>query len=99
MFGARDRLDVRHPPDFRQGWPVGCGGPVRLRARHGHLPPMRHAVLGMGGVGGLIAATLAHAGEDVTAVVRAEALPGYPSEVSIEGPRGVVSGRVLPVAS
>jgi ketopantoate reductase len=39
---------------------------------------MRHAILGAGGVGGLIGAALARSGESVTLVLRAEALTNYP---------------------
>ena len=38
---------------------------------------MRHAVLGAGGVGGLLAAALARAGEDVVVLMRPESLPTY----------------------
>ena len=47
---------------------------------------MRHAILGPGGVGGLIGACLAYAGDTVTMVVRREALDAYPSEVRMESP-------------
>jgi 2-dehydropantoate 2-reductase len=49
---------------------------------------MRHAILGAGGVGGLMGAALAKSGEDVTMVVRAEALKDYPAELSLESPLG-----------
>src|SRR3981081_945599 len=49
---------------------------------------MRHAILGAGGVGGLIGAALAHSGEAVTVVVRPEALKDYPAELSLESPFG-----------
>lgn len=49
---------------------------------------MRHAVLGAGGVGGLIAAVLAKSGESVTLVLRPEAIKGYPRELSLESPLG-----------
>jgi len=39
---------------------------------------MRHAILGAGGVGGLVGACLAHAGASVTLIVRREALERYP---------------------
>jgi 2-dehydropantoate 2-reductase len=56
---------------------------------------MRHAVLGMGGVGGFIAAALGRGGCDVTAVVRPEALADYPERVSLESALGTFS---VPVA-
>src|ERR1035438_8902019 len=46
--------------------------------------PMRHAILGAGGVGGLIGACLAHAGASVTLVVRREALEQYPKQLRLE---------------
>jgi len=50
--------------------------------------PMRHAILGAGGVGGLIGACLAHAGASVTLVVRREALGNYPKQLRLESPFG-----------
>jgi 2-dehydropantoate 2-reductase len=52
---------------------------------------MRHAILGLGGVGGLMGALLARAGNEVTAVVRPETLPKYPPQLSLESPRGSMS--------
>jgi len=45
---------------------------------------MRHAVLGAGGVGGLLAAALARSGQDVVLLMRAESLPRYPGQVQID---------------
>ena len=45
---------------------------------------MRHAILGAGGVGGLIGAALAKSGDAVTVVLRPEALKDYPSELSLK---------------
>src|SRR5215475_608744 len=45
---------------------------------------MRHAILGSGGVGGVLGASLARVGEQVTMVVRAAALPGFPAELQLE---------------
>jgi 2-dehydropantoate 2-reductase len=53
---------------------------------------MEHAILGAGAVGGLIGATLASLGEDVTVLVRPERLPGYPPKLSVERPSGVLTG-------
>jgi 2-dehydropantoate 2-reductase len=50
--------------------------------------PTRHAILGAGGVGGLIGACLAHAGDAVTLVVRREAIAGYPKQLRLESPFG-----------
>ena len=49
---------------------------------------MRHAILGAGGVGGLIGACLAHAGGSVTLVVRREALAQYPKTLQLKSPFG-----------
>lgn len=49
---------------------------------------MHHFILGAGGVGGLVGAVLAHAGEQVTLVVRPEAMDGYPRELSLESKFG-----------
>jgi 2-dehydropantoate 2-reductase len=50
--------------------------------------PMRHAILGAGGVGGLIGACLAHAGDSVTLVVRPETLESYPGKLWLESAFG-----------
>lgn len=48
----------------------------------------RQAVLGAGGVGGLLAAALAHQGANVTVIVRPEALATYPALLSVSSPHG-----------
>jgi 2-dehydropantoate 2-reductase len=50
--------------------------------------PMRHAILGAGGVGGLIGACLAHAGGSVTLVVRRQTLAQYPKQLRLESAFG-----------
>src|SRR5437764_1040656 len=50
--------------------------------------PMRHAILGAGGVGGLIGACLAHAGSPVTLVVRPETVQQHPKKLRLESPYG-----------
>jgi len=52
---------------------------------------MRHAILGAGGVGGLVGAALAKSGDSVTVVLRPEALINYPTELSLESPFGSFS--------
>ena len=52
---------------------------------------MRHAILGAGGVGGLIGVALAKSGESVTLVVRPETLKEYPAELSLDSPLGSFS--------
>src|SRR5260370_35033638 len=59
---------------------------------------MRHAILGAGGVGGLVGAALAKSGDAVTLVLRPEALKDYPAELSLESPLGSFSVPVERVA-
>jgi len=56
---------------------------------------MHHGILGPGGVGGLIGAVLAHAGEKVTLIVRAEAMTQHPRELSLDSPFGRFTAPVL----
>lgn len=49
---------------------------------------MRHAILGPGGVGGLVGACLAKTGAPVTLVVRQESLASYPHQLQLESPFG-----------
>jgi 2-dehydropantoate 2-reductase len=49
---------------------------------------MQHAILGAGGVGGLIGSCLVHAGDSVTLVVRRETLAQYPRQLHLESPFG-----------
>src|SRR5271169_2224121 len=60
---------------------------------------MRHAILGAGGVGGLIGVALAKSGEFVTVVLRPETLKNYPTELSLESPLGSFNVPVDRVAS
>jgi len=50
--------------------------------------PLRHAILGAGGVGGMIGACVAHAGASVTLIVRPEAVTNYPKQLHLESPFG-----------
>lgn len=52
------------------------------------MPTLRHAILGVGGVGGLIGASLARLGDPVTVVVRRQSLPTYPEQLKLESPFG-----------
>jgi 2-dehydropantoate 2-reductase len=45
---------------------------------------MQHAILGAGGVGGLVGAVLAREGETVTLIVRPDAAEHYPRELSLD---------------
>ena len=55
---------------------------------------MRHAILGAGGVGGLIAVALSKAGESVTLVLRPGTSKNYPAQISLSGSLGTFSFRV-----
>jgi len=65
--------------------------------------PLKHAILGAGGVGGLIGACLAHAGDPVTMVVRRETVASYPRQLRLESAFGsfnvdvAVAAEVPPV--
>jgi len=50
--------------------------------------PMTHAILGAGGVGGLIGACLAYSGGSVTLVVRRESIATYPKRLRLESSFG-----------
>jgi 2-dehydropantoate 2-reductase len=55
---------------------------------------MRHAILGVGGVGGLIGACLAKSGESVTVVLRPESLSQFPENLHLESAFGNFSAPV-----
>ena len=56
--------------------------------------PLRHAILGAGGIGGLIGACVADSGAPVTMVVRREALAQYPPQIRLESPFGNITAQV-----
>ncbi|MGA9979578.1 MAG: 2-dehydropantoate 2-reductase [Candidatus Sulfotelmatobacter sp.] len=56
---------------------------------------LRHAILGAGGIGGLMGACLARSGAPVTLVVRPESLAHYPEQLQLESAFGNFS---VPVA-
>jgi 2-dehydropantoate 2-reductase len=60
---------------------------------------MRHAILGAGGVGGLIGVALAKSGESVTMILRPEAMKDFPGELTLESPLGSFSAPVDRAAS
>src|SRR5260370_35669884 len=60
---------------------------------------MSHAVLGMGGVGGLVAGALARAGQEVAAIVRPAALADYPASLAVETPAASFAAPVRAVAA
>jgi len=59
------------------------------------MAALRHAILGAGGVGGLMGACLARCGDSVTMVVRPESLAQYPEQLRLESAFGNFS---VPVA-
>jgi 2-dehydropantoate 2-reductase len=61
---------------------------------HENPAPTRHAVLGAGGVGGLIGACLAHSGDSITLVVRPDTVANYPKQLRLESPFGNFSANV-----
>lgn len=52
------------------------------------LAHRHHAILGAGGVGGLISACLAKLGDSVTLIVRSESLAQFPEQIQLESPFG-----------
>lgn len=52
------------------------------------IKEMKHAILGAGGIGGLIGACLAHLGDSVTMVVRPGSLQQYPETLQLESAFG-----------
>jgi len=60
---------------------------------------MEHAVLGAGAIGGLVGTAVASLGEDVTVLVRPEKLPGYPANLSVERPSGVIAAPAKAAAT
>jgi 2-dehydropantoate 2-reductase len=49
---------------------------------------MKHAILGAGGIGGLMGACLARSGAQVAMVVRPQSLAAYPEQIHLESPFG-----------
>ena len=55
---------------------------------------MKHAVLGIGGVGGLVAGLLAKSGQQVDAIVRPQVLAAQPDHILIHQPTGRILANV-----
>jgi 2-dehydropantoate 2-reductase len=55
---------------------------------------MRHAILGAGGIGGLIGAVLGHGGHAITLILPGERLTAHPATLSLESPLGAAATRV-----
>src|SRR6266853_6672572 len=101
---AFPRLLVKTGPSFASQpgvqWPTNLAlGTGTGRANSTSEENMRHAILGAGGVGGLIGVALSKSGESVTLVLRPEVLKDYPAELSLESPLGSFSVPVDRAAS
>jgi 2-dehydropantoate 2-reductase len=59
---------------------------------------MKHAILGAGAIGGLVATVLSSLGEQVAVVVRPEKLPSYPASLVLERPSVTVTAPAKAVA-
>ena len=59
---------------------------------------MKHAILGAGAIGGLMATALGYIGEDVALIVRPEKLPGYPQTLTLHQPERTVTAAAHPIA-
>lgn len=59
---------------------------------------MKHAVLGVGAIGGLIGVALVSVGEDVTFIVRAEKAANYPDHLTLEQPSDSITVAARAVA-
>ncbi len=57
-------------------------------------PQLQHAILGVGGIGGLMGACLARSGDSVTLIVRRESLPQYPHQLRLESPFGNIDADI-----
>jgi 2-dehydropantoate 2-reductase len=55
---------------------------------------VKHAILGAGGVGGLVGATLAHEGDQVTLLLRPESVAQHPGYLRLERPSGNIEAPV-----
>ncbi len=55
---------------------------------------MKHAILGAGAIGGLMATALGFVGEDVILIVRPEKISGYPKTLSLQQPERTITAAV-----
>jgi 2-dehydropantoate 2-reductase len=60
---------------------------------------VKHAILGVGAVGGVIGSALASLGEDVIAIVRPEKLSSHPEHLNLQRPSQALSGSARKLAS
>lgn len=59
---------------------------------------MKHAILGVGAIGGVIATAMASLGEEVIAVVRPEKLASHPPQLTLDRPTGTLNAPAAKVA-
>lgn len=76
---------------------MGFLSELEPRAVHPEDKTMKHAVLGAGAIGGIMATALGSVGEDVTLIVRPEKLADYPKVLSWERSTGTITapGRAV----
>src|SRR5579862_9704763 len=60
---------------------------------------MKHAILGIGSIGGLIAVALSSVGEEVTLIVRPEKRASFPRQLTLEQPDRTITTGVNGVVS
>jgi 2-dehydropantoate 2-reductase len=60
---------------------------------------LKHAILGVGAIGGLVGTVLASLGEDVTVIVRPGSLPSFPAKLRLERPEGPLTAPAKAIAS
>jgi 2-dehydropantoate 2-reductase len=60
---------------------------------------MKHAILGAGAIGGLMATAMGASGEEVLLIVRPEKLAGYPRQLSLQQPNGIITAPSRPIAT
>lgn len=58
------------------------------------MPPLRNAILGVGGVGGTLGTCLVHVGDPVTFVVKPESYATYPEQIHLDSSFGKFSASV-----
>jgi|SRR5579871_2720942 len=59
---------------------------------------MKHAILGVGAIGGLMATAMGASGEEVLLMVRPEKLAGYPRQLRLDQPNGTIFSESHPIA-
>ena len=59
---------------------------------------MKHAILGVGAIGGLLATAMGYLGEDVALVVRPAKLANFPRQLTLDQPNGSITTEAHPVS-